>query len=239
MQIIDVHCHVLPGVDDGASSMDESCRMLEKAYRQGVRAVIATPHSSMRHRGDVDAIRSLYKTVEKEFSARMGEKFWIYPGQEVFYRDSLFEELDAGKILTLADSSYVLVEFLPETSYSMIRDAARRFHGSGYRMILAHAERYSNIRDEEHMEELMHQGVYIQINARTIGGKWYDSSTRWSRKMLGYEWVHLIASDMHNTQERSPEYKDALEWMKKHLDHEYIQEVCWKNAEKIIMNQKI
>ena len=57
--------------------------------------------------------------------------------------------------------------------------------------------------------------------------------------MLQYEWVHLIASDMHNTESRRPEYKNALEWMSKHLDDDYVQEVCWKNAMEIISDQKI
>lgn len=239
MQIIDVHCHVLPGIDDGAVSLDMSSAMLDKAYRQGVRAVIATPHSSMRHRSDVDKIRKLCQTVGKAFSEKLGETFYVFPGQEVFCRDSLFEELDEGKILTLAESSYVLVEFLPEAPYSMIRDTARRFHGSGYRMILAHAERYSQLRNEEHMEELVHQGVFIQLNAHTISGKWYDKSTRWCRKMLQYEWVHFLASDMHNMDNRSPQYLAAVEWMDKHLEHEYVQNVCWKNAEKVINDQKV
>lgn len=239
MQIIDVHCHVLPDVDDGASSLETSCQMLGMAYKQGVRAVIATPHNSMRHHCAAAEIRNRCKDVENAFSEKIGDKFFVYSGQEIFFRDRLFEELDAGKLLTLADSSYVLIEFLPETSYAMIRDVVRRFHGSGYRMILAHAERYSNIHRDEYIEELIHQGVYIQINARTIGGKWYDSSTRWSRKMLQYEWVHLLASDMHNTSGRKPEYKAAVEWMQKHLDPEYVQDVVWNNAVKILNNQKI
>lgn len=239
MQLIDMHCHVLPGIDDGPQFMKTSCRMLHMFQQQGGRAVIATPHSSMKYSSTPDQIRNLCGKVEKRFFGMSGYEMKIYPGQEIFYRDSLFQELEAGTLLTMAESSYVLVEFLPDTAYSLVQSAARQFVGSGYRMILAHAERYPCIRKKEYMEELQHLGVYVQLNARTVGGNWYDSSVRWCRKMLKERKVHFISSDMHNTKERKPEFGNALEWMQKHLEESYIEELCWKNTMKLINDQKI
>lgn len=239
MQLLDMHCHVLPGIDDGANSMKMSCKMLHMFQRQGGQAVIATPHSSMKFSSTPEEIRNLCGKAEKRFYGLSGYAMRIYPGQEIFYRDSVIKELEEGKLLTLADSAYVLVEFLPETAYSVIAKAARQFAGSGYWMILAHAERYSCIRKEKYLDELLHLGVYIQINARTVGGNWYDSSTRWCRKVLKERKAHFISSDMHNTRERKPEFSRALEWMQKNLKETYTEEICWKNTRKLIDNQKI
>ena len=239
MQIIDMHCHVLPTIDDGSRSTKMSCEMLNLFQQQGGVAVIATPHGSMKFNSPPEVIRGLCRKLERRFEGRSGKAVQIFPGQEIFYRESIFELLNEGKLLTMADSVYVLVEFLPSAAWSEIRHAARQFAGSGYRMILAHAERYTCLRKEERVEELLRLGVYIQLTVRSISGKWFGRTALWCRKLLKERYVHFISSDMHNVRERKPEYAKALEWMKENLDKEYIEEICWKNAVCMIKNQKI
>lgn len=239
MQMIDMHCHVLSGIDDGAASLEMSCEMLHLAWKQGVRAVIATPHDSLTYRCEPEQIRSLCRKTEQKYYRLYGNKVAVYPGQEVFYRDSVIQELQEGKLLTMADSSYVLVEFLPGTPFSAIFTAARMFRSSGYRMILAHAERYHCIRSENYLEQLLNTGVYIQLNARTIGGKWFDEDTRWCRKLLKEGKVHFVASDMHNLDSRKPEFQKAAEWMQRHLDERYVEAICWQNTVNVINDKKV
>lgn len=239
MQIIDIHCHVIPELDDGAQSMDMAERMLEMAYEQGVGAVIATAHSSRRFRTEPEEIRRRCAEVEAQIQRRKAQNFRVYPGQEVFFREDMFRELENGTIMTLADSRYVLVEFMPDTPYSVIYGAARRFALSGYRMIMAHIERYECLRNAENIDELRKMGIYFQINVHSLMGKWYNRTSRWCKKMLSEQQIHFIASDMHNTDSRRPRFDAAKQWMENHLEKEYIEDISWRNAWRLINNQKI
>lgn len=239
MKIFDIHSHVLPGIDDGASDKEMSCRMLSCAYEQGLRALIATPHASRRYHTSADRIRELCTAMEREYRTVSGQEIVIYPGQEIFYRDDVVDGLAAGKLLTLADSSYILVEFMPGEAYSVIYHAARDFAVNGYRMILAHVERYKTLRTMEHLDELLHLGVYIQMNLQSAAGRWYDGEVRWCRKILKEQKVHFIGSDMHNLSRRRPEYVQAVGWMQKHLEPDYTEKICYGNAMRMINNERI
>lgn len=239
MQIIDIHCHVLPELDDGAQNMDMAEEMLNMAYEQGVGAVIATAHSSRHFQTQPEEIRRKCAEVEKRIRQGKAQEFRVYPGQEIFFREDIFRELEDGTVMTLADSRYVLVEFMPNTPYSVIYSAARRFALSGYRMVMAHIERYECLRNVDHVEELQKMGVYFQINVHNVAGRWYNKNSRWCKKMLMEQRIHFIASDMHNADSRKPQFDTAKLWMESHLNQEYIEEISWQNAWRLINNQKI
>ena len=108
----------------------------------------------------------------------------------------------------------------------------------GYQPILAHIERYEVLREKCRIEELTEMGALMQMNYRRIDGKWYEETTRWCRKMLREGKIHFLATDMHNTKTRKPMTDGAEVWLKKHLEKQYIAEICYKNARKIIKQQR-
>lgn len=219
MKRIDLHCHVLPGVDDGAADMEESLRMLKSAAKQGVYAVVATSHYSRQFRNEnPEQLRILREELQRRAQAEIHEDFIIYSGQEIFYTEDIVEKLKEKKLLTLNESSYVLIEFHPSTPYSMIINAVRELTMAQYTPIIAHFERYASLREKERVEELIQIGALMQMNYRPIGGKWYVETTRWCRKMLKEGNVHFLGSDMHNTGTRKPEMAEASRWMDKYLD---------------------
>lgn len=236
MKIIDIHCHILPGMDDGAPNPQESRKMLRLAYDQGIRAVIATPHYSSQFQNDrPDAIIQKCMELETWAKKELDEEFRIYPGQEIFSSHFIAEKIDNGKLLTMAGNIYILIEFLPLAAYSAIYQTMRELAMSPYRPIIAHIERYRELRKKGRVEELIHMGAMMQMNYGPIGGKWYDETTRWCRKMLVEGNVHFLGTDMHNTGGRGPRTEAAMQWMEDHLDEEYLEEICWKNAEKFIL----
>lgn len=238
--IIDIHSHILPGLDDGSSDMRESIHMLRLAAKQGITQVVATPHYSHSFQNtSPDQIRRLCREVQETARRQMNTEILIWPGQEIMYDGDMLNLLAKRSILTIADSRYVLTEFLPSAPYSYIYSAMREISLEGYIPILAHAERYIYLCEKDRVDEIKSQGACIQVNFRRIGGKWYDSTTRWCREMLRSQRIDFLGTDMHNIKERRPETGAALEWMKKHLDREYLSKILYRNQQKVLADEKI
>lgn len=237
MRIIDIHCHILPGMDDGASDVRQSKKMLRMAYESGIRGVIATPHHSAQFKNDCpNVIIRKCEELGQWAKQELDPEFFVCPGQEIFSAHHVIEKMNSGELLTLAGSEYILLEFLPSDSFSSIYQAVRKLALSPYRPVLAHVERYRALRENGKVEELVQAGALLQMNYRSIGGKWYDETTRWCRKMLLEGNVHFLATDMHNTGDRAPEVGKAVQWMNKNLDEDYLEDICWKNAEQLLLN---
>lgn len=237
--ILDVHSHILPKLDDGASTGKMSVEMLRSAAAQGVRRVIATPHySPFFPNTDPERIRGLCRGLNRK-AAKVGIECRVRPGQEIMYSEGVLELLDKGKLLTMAGSRYILIEFDPSAPYSLIYKAVKESVSEGYSPILAHVERYQSVREKGKADELVGQGAYLQMNYRSIGGNWRSSTTRWCRDMLREEKIHFLGTDMHNMTTRRPEIMPAYEWLKKHLETDYIRRITRDNAKMILSDKKI
>lgn len=242
MYIFDIHSHILPGLDDGAKDQAESLRMLRMAQEQGIRKIIATPHWSRRYQCySPDEVKE--KCCELERCARerkiVDSGFHIYAGQEFFYSEEMADKHRNGKVLCLADSRFVLVEFFPGISWSALSRGIRELSMLSYQPIVAHMERYSALREADRVEELIEAGALMQMNYGSVDGAWYEKDSRWCRKMLKSGNVHFMGTDMHNTTSRSPRIKETLRWMRGHLDQDYVEDICCRNAERIVTNQRI
>ena len=156
--IIDIHAHILPGIDDGSRDWDESRRMLEESYRQGIRYIIATPHYSRR--GLNPDIYDLSEKLKEE-ARRIAPDFRTGLGQETYYHDGLVENLRDGKALTLEGSQYVLVEFDPQVPYMKMYQAVRKLTMARYIPIIAHVERYACLREDTNMSERLCRAGFI------------------------------------------------------------------------------
>lgn len=239
MKKIDIHCHILPAIDDGAFNMRESIRMLQMARSQNICKVIATPHHSVHFsETDPQQIRDLCRKIQIKAREKIDPAFTVYPGQEIFYAEDSLEKLKRGELLTLAGSSYVLVEYMINAPYSFIFKSVRELTEAQYKPILAHVERYSVLRQGNRMEELLDAGAAMQMNYRRIGGSWYDETTRWCRKMLKAGNIQFLGTDMHNLKDRKPQTEEAEAWIYKHLDVTYQKELFFLNAKNILAEAK-
>lgn len=142
MKITDIHIHIIPGVDDGARNEESVEKMLDIAYTDGIRRMICTPHF---HGGYVqtspdEVVKGLDKV--KAIANAKYPDMEFYAGNEIYYFENMTEWLDAGKLLTMAESDYVLVEFSPAVTIREIDSAVRHVLQAGYRPILAHINRY-------------------------------------------------------------------------------------------------
>lgn len=233
---IDIHAHVLPGVDDGSRTMEESCELIKKAYEQGARAVIATPHYS-RRRG-AGGLHELAETLQKNIREILPE-FRIYPGQELYYHDALVEHLRAGTALTLAGSRYALVEFEPVTPYETVFRGIRKLCQSGYVPVLAHMERYICLRTERNLADLEGSGCLFQMNYESLEGNPLRKDVRWCRKQVMLGRIQLLGTDMHRLDFRPPETSRAQKWLTTHVSSDMLEQMMYRNPMHIINDEKI
>ena len=236
MKKIDMHCHILPGIDDGSANPKETLAMLRMALNQDFVGMIVTPHGSVRNASveRVQEIRTLCKKFKIQAYQRLGVRLPVFPGQEIMYSVDTRQLLKEGKLLTLADSRYVLLEFLPGTAYSKIFSAVRQMQMAGYVPILAHVERYHVLREEGRLEELADTGARIQMNYSSIDGGWNNNTAQWCKRQLKDGLVHYLGTDMHNSGERSPQTEHVEKWLNKNLSEDYVWAFIQGNARRIL-----
>lgn len=234
-KIIDVHAHILPGVDDGAKDMKEAREMLLMAISQGVTGVIATPHYS-RHR-NMRGLEQLTEALEGEIREYCPD-FFVCLGQETYYHNDLVFRLQKQEALTMAGSSYVLVEFAETVSYNTLFQGIRRLLGVGYRPVLAHVERYGCLR-RSGLEELLSIGCYLQMNYDSLCGSWLQSDVRWCRSQVKDRRIHLLATDMHRPGYRPPAITKAWKWLENHVSLEQVERMTYHNPLRIMKDEKM
>lgn len=234
-QKIDIHTHVLPGVDDGARNWDMCRQMLLESVEAGVTQIIATPHYlPWKKKAPSEQIRSLCAQTAQQFKKETGKNIDIYPGNEIYYHTELIDSLKDKKALTLADSRYVLIEFSTDESFQVICSAVHNLTMAGYIAVLAHVERYRHIASLERMWELHQMGALLQMNIEVLDRGLFDGMGRLAKKALQHEMIQFLASDMHNVTSRPPMRGKALLWAEKKLSAEYLQDILWNNGMTIL-----
>ena len=233
---IDIHAHILPGVDDGAGSWDEAVVLLNMAYKQGVRHIIATPH--YRHWQDMDLLKHICMHLDKRAGA-ISKDYHVSLGQEIMYFENLPEYLDKGKALTMAGGRYVLVEFEPMDSFGRIERAVRQLVQASYFPVVAHAERYKCLAKEGLAEELVDCGAYLQMNSRSLKGRYRDERVRWCKRKLRNGVIHFLTTDMHNVRVRPPDIEDTILWIERHIGRETAARIALENPEYILSDRML
>lgn len=237
---IDIHSHIIPNVDDGARSMEQSLRMLNMAYGEGIRSIIATPHVTYRRDGDKclplkAAFSELKERAEKELP-----ELTLYLGSEVYYSQDTVYGLEKKEIPTLGGTSYVLVEFQPFCEYRYIKSGIHNLIIGGYKPVIAHVERYSSLKkDREKLEDLISMGAYLQANAMSINGENGKELKKITKNLLKEGLLHFVATDSHNELLRPPRIAKCLMTTVKKYGERYAAELFMQNARKLLHDQYI
>lgn len=228
--IIDMHCHVLPGVDDGPATMADSIEILREAHRQGVEAMVLTPHFHPgRYLVQASKVMESLEAVRAELRNE-GIPIRLYAGQECYYYSDLIQQLNQGNVLTMAGSEFVLIEFDPDTLYTRIEHAVQNLIGAGYHPIIAHYERYACLHGrEDRLEALHHRGAKLQLNFDRLLAR--DSLFRknpW-RQHVKDDLVDFLGSDTHGMQFRPIHADRAVAWVEKNVARDIARRVCREN----------
>jgi len=202
--MIDIHCHILPGIDDGPASWEESLAMARQAAADGIRCIVATPHvePSLDYPKPAQ-IQTLVQQLNDKLAAE-NISLSVFPGAELPALPELLEALSAGRVLTLgAQSPYVLVELYAATPSAFYEELFFRMQLAGYIPVIAHIERIMLLRTKPHiLQEWRARGYRLQMNASSLCGSWL--SRRYARRLLQRGYVDILASDGHDVSRRPP-----------------------------------
>ncbi len=232
---IDIHCHILPGLDDGARDMAESLEIARRYQWTGIKKVIATPHflpgTAWAFAKDVvlQSVRELQASLDQNHIGLQ-----VLPGMEIAYHKKLEERLLAGSFLPLGESGYYLIEPSFHGEQDSLLECLQRLLKTGKKLILAHPERIDRLHNRlEILESLVKQGLLIQVNAGSLLGYFGPESLNLANKLQQQRCLHFIASDAHDPLKRAPINGD--EWLKilALQDGEEILRICNNNITKI------
>lgn len=212
--LIDLHSHVLPGIDDGAESMEEARETLRTARAQGFDAIVLTPHFYPEGDGVTrEQVMDGMRQLEPE-AARLGLR--LYPGMECFYHTKLPALLEAGEALTLAGGRYTLVEFAEDVSLKELRYGLKSVAECGCVPILAHYERYRCLMNRKVLRELTREGALLQMNFDTIQRTYGLFGRNPFLSHIREGMVSFMGSDTHGTHYRPMRTGPSVEWLRRY-----------------------
>lgn len=237
---VDIHTHILPGVDDGAKTSEEALALLQLAWKHGTRAIVLTPHYRGRFKANTPELLQARFAQLQTLAAQQIPGMALYLGQEVYYEVDAPEALAEGKLLCINGSGYVLLEFRPGAPRSQIIHGISETVLSGFTPIVAHAERYEAFTGDSSLaDEVLDLGALIQLNADSILGKHGFSVRRCCHRLLKQGKAHCIASDAHNGSERAPLLRECFLEINKKYGQAYAAKLFEENPLAIINNTAI
>ena len=213
--MIDLHCHILPGVDDGSATDEESCMMAQLAVESGVTAIAATPHCNVPGQFQnycSEPLRQRFGRLNALLRARE-IPLKLYAGMEVYLTPEVPGLLRQGKLLPLGGSRYLLVEFGFDESRRFAEQMLDAIRKEGVIPVVAHPERYRFVQRER--ECLLHwigEGLVLQINKGSLFGMFGRSAAQVANWCLGEGCIHLIGSDAHSPFRRTTRLADAWDY---------------------------
>lgn len=216
--MIDIHSHIIPGIDDGADTIESSIEMLKVVQADGVKKIFATPHY---YRGYYENGYELVKTYLSDMKNRISKsnpdiKLEILPGQEVFINNYSLELYKEGIIGTLGDTRYMLIELPFDYLDNKTLDIIYELRLLGVVPIIAHPERYSYIIEKpSSINQLINEGCLFQINSGNIEGGINKQAKKTADILISHGICDFIASDIHNIGIRYSKLSSAYEKIKK------------------------
>lgn len=240
--MIDIHAHILPGIDDGAENMDSALEMAAMAVESGVTALIATPHSSAYGRQKNHWDDALIQRLA-EFRLALEEEeipLKIYPGMEIFGTREVPELLKQRKLLGLNDSKYPLVEFAFSNYAAHATEVLEEIVAIGMRPVVAHPERYEYIQQDPSLLNLwVEMGCLLQINKGSLLGRFGRNERYLALELVERDFAFAVASDAHSPVVRTTWMSDVNQLLREEFSVQTANKLLYRNPMKILNNEKI
>lgn len=240
--MIDIHSHIIPNIDDGSKSIEESLHIISYASKCGVSDIVCTPHFILGsvYNADNSKKQKLFDELKTEVK-KLNIPVNLYLGNEVFVENDMLSLLTDKKITTINDSKYLLFELPMNNEFNGIRELIFNLQVNGYIPILAHPERYTHFHtNPQIIMDLKEQGVLFQCNVGSFYGHYGKSCKDMFIMLLKHHMINFISSDTHYDAHKFYEQMQLLKTdLKKYISDDEIEELLNKNAQCVLENQKL
>ena len=239
--MIDIHCHILPDLDDGADSLDEALEMARLAAYGGITDIVATPH----FRGEPEALEMKEEIDRRYLQLREALEHWHIPvrlhqGAEILCTPQTPRLAHEGRLPTLGGTRYVLTEFYFNESFGFMDSCLRQVASAGYIPVVAHPERYDAVQwDPERLWVWEERGFVFQLNKGSVLGTLGSRAEQAAHELLELGLAHLFASDAHNCDRRTPIMDGLYRWTEEFCDPECAYMLLKENPSRILKGEPI
>ena len=234
--MIDIHCHILPEVDDGACDLEESLAMARLAVGCGVSDIIATPHFTGVPEA-LEGVEHIHRQYRLLQSALKRERIplQLHLGVEVLCLPQTLELAREKQLPTLGNSNYVLTEFYFDASWAFMDATLEGLRELGYRPVVAHPERYGAVQRDIHLaQSWFDRGFVLQVNKGSVLGAFGRRAEDTAVRMLYRGIAHMLASDAHTSQVRTTDLEPARRWCIEHVGRGYTKILLEDNPKRLL-----
>ena len=209
--MIDIHSHILPGLDDGAETLEESLAMLKIAVAGGTTDIVATPHANTEFNFQPDLVAQKLA----ELSAAAGDSIRIYTGCDFHLQyENIQDALEHPTKYTINHKNYLLVEFSDLMIFNTTGDIFYQLRAAGMVPVVTHPERNWLLQKRfEAIREWVGEGACLQVTAQSLLGRFGKHAREYAEKLMKAGLVHFVASDAHGTKDRTPNMREAFEYV--------------------------
>jgi protein-tyrosine phosphatase len=230
--MVDIHTHILPGIDDGSKSWEMTAEMCRIAVQDGITHMVATPHSNDVYGYDrerfTDMLGQLHDSADGKLAFSLGCDFH-------FSRENIDDALEHPRRYTIGDTQYLLIEFHDRGIPASVKDDILSLLSCGMVPIITHPERNQPLlKKPEMVLDLVEQGCLVQVTANAITGSWGLRSQRMTEWLLQRRAVHVIASDAHDPVRRRPIMSEARTVVEEMAEADVAEALVRLNPEAIV-----
>lgn len=236
--MIDFHAHILPNIDDGSASMEESINLIKEAEQAGFTGIISTSHYLQNYyESDEEERRRILAELAEQVKMADAEAEIpkLYLGSEIYISTDIVELLEEGKASTINGTNYVLFELPMNSKPLFAKEVVYKLIENGYKPIIAHPERYSYVKEDiEFVRELKSMGALFQSNYGSVIGMYGGSAKKTLKKLLKEDLISFLGSDVHAVGQIYTKVPKILRKLEKWISPEKLQELTTFNAEKVL-----
>ena len=228
----DIHAHFVYGVDDGAQTRDDMYAMIDAAFRDGVTDLCATPHVTPGLKPFDGLSFSRHFDLAQEYCRQQGYPMALHAGAEILYTPAMTRYAEDGVLPTLGNTSFALMEFVPDVSLDEAERAIDLMEHAGYRLILAHIERYRCMFRGNAYRIKQNHGVLYQVNCSTVIEQRHFLKAKEIRGWLEDELIDYVATDQHNCTYRRSRMREAYRALKEEYGVRYANRLVGLNRKR-------